>query len=136
MKAVPNNKLVQYVLNNCFREFQEIRNRYIAEENSLLSIEEHTLIYKYTEGGYGLLNERLRVSKGKDLSEFGKLLDQTLAKLPDYEDITYRTTDLTPKELEKYITSNENNSILVEHSFISTSNRNLLLMNLEEIVSS
>ncbi len=90
-----------------------------------MSIEERTLIYKYTEDGYESLNEKLRVSEAKELTVLGKFLVNAIAKLPDYEDITYRAADLTANELKKYLDAQKNNSILVEHSFISTSKSNL-----------
>ncbi len=108
------NKLRQYVINNCAREFEEVKNRNRQVANNVLSPEEQTLIYKYTEDGYEGLNERLRKSKGKNLSEFGKLLDKVIAKLPNYEDVIYRSVDLTDSELQKYIDAKENNAILVQ----------------------
>ena len=115
------NKLQEYVILNCSRELEEIKNRNIGGVYSILTLEEHALIYKYTEDGYESLNEKLRLSKGKDFSEFGKFLDKTLSKLSNYEDITYRSVDLTNNEWQKYIEAKENNGILVEHSFISAS---------------
>jgi hypothetical protein len=121
MKAFAKNKVLDYVIFNCSREFEEVKSRNVEDINNILSLEEQTLIYKYTEDGYEGLNERLRISKGKDFSEFGKLLNKTVAKLSNYEGITYRAADLTNNEIQKYIKAKEKNSILVEHSFISTS---------------
>jgi hypothetical protein len=121
MKIKPNTRLFKYVIHNLSRELEEVKTSEIVYVKSDLSLEERTLIYKYTEDGYEQLNERLRVSKGKDISEFGKLLDKTMAKLPDYEDITFRAADLTDIELQNYLSAHENNGILVEHSFVSTS---------------
>ncbi|HEY8782805.1 MAG TPA: ADP-ribosyltransferase [Mucilaginibacter sp.] len=118
MKIFAVTKLLQYVITNCSREFEEVKSRNISD---VLSFEEQAIIYKYTEDGYERLNERLRISKGKEFSQFGKFLDKALAKLPNYEDVTYRAVDLTNTELQKYIDAKENNSILVEHSFISAS---------------
>lgn len=113
--------LEEFVSLKVSRELEEVKASAIANVNSLLSIEERTLIYKYTEDGYGKLNEALRISKGKNYTDFGYYLDKTLAKLPSYEDILYRSADLSQFELQKYLDANKNNSILVEHSFISTS---------------
>jgi len=115
------NKLQEYVFLNCSRELEEVKRSHIVNVKSQLSLEECTLIYKYSEDGYEHLNERLRISKGKDFSEFGILLDQTLAKLPNYEDITYRAIDLTDNEMLRYIDARRNNTTLVEYSFISAS---------------
>jgi len=112
-------KLEEYVRNYCSRELIEARKK--SATIGYLSSEEHALIYKYTEDGYESVNEKLRLSDGRDYSDFGKFLDRTLAKLPDYEDIAYRAVNLTPFEMQKYLDAYANNSILVEHSFISAS---------------
>ncbi|MDR3697876.1 ADP-ribosyltransferase [Mucilaginibacter sp.] len=91
------------------------------KHSHLLTIEEQTLIYKYTEDGYETLNEKLRISKGKELSQFGKFLDKTIAKLPNYEGIAYRSAKLIDSELKKYIEAKENIGILVEHLFLQVS---------------
>jgi hypothetical protein len=113
--------LLEYVNNNYSKELNEVKNSPIAKVDSNLSLEERTLIYKYTEDGFEYLNEILRLSGGKKTTEFGKLLDKTLSKLPNYEDILYRSADLTVFEMQKYLDAFKNNGILVEHSFISTS---------------
>lgn len=115
------SKLQKYVSVNCPRELNEVRNSAIADVDSKLSIEERTLIYKYTEDGYENLNENLRISEGREISEFGRLLKKTIDKLPDYQDLCYRSVNLTPHEFQKYSNAKNNNGILVEHSFISTS---------------
>ena len=115
------NKLRQYVTDNCAWELEEIKNKNLFIVQNVLSLEEHVIIFKYTEDGYESLNENLRLSEGKNLSEFGKYLDKTLNKLPDYKGIAYRSVKITDNELQKYLKAKENNSILVEHSFISAS---------------
>jgi hypothetical protein len=114
-------KLEEYVSLNLSRELKEVKLRNIANVNNPLSIEECTLIYKYTEDGFEQLNEILRASKGENYTEFGSLLDKTISKLPNYEDILYRSVNLSQFELQKYLDAANKNSILVEHSFISTS---------------
>ena len=114
-------KLVAYVCKNYTRELDEVKNSEIANVFSDLSIEERTIIYKYTEDGYAGLNETLRHTTGKEITEFGRFLDKTISKLPDYVGITYRCVDLTDHELQKYFNAKTNNTILVEHSFISAS---------------
>jgi hypothetical protein len=49
-----------------------------------LTVYEKAIIFKYSEDGYLDLNERLRLSEGKDISDFGIFLDECLSKLPDY----------------------------------------------------
>ena len=121
MKIYPNTKLVQYVVEKLSRELKEVTQRNIREEEKLLSFEEQTLIYKYTEDGYDGLNTRLRANTGVNDSEFGKYLDRTLSKLHNYEGIVHRAVNLTNAELQKYKDAKENSGILVEYSFISTS---------------
>jgi len=114
-------RLIEYVNRNCERELNEVRNSPIAELDSNLTVEERTLIYKYTEDGFEYLNETLRLSAGKQYTEFGEFLDKTLSKLANYEDILYRSANLTTFEIQKYLDGYQNNGILVEHSFVSTS---------------
>jgi predicted house-cleaning noncanonical NTP pyrophosphatase (MazG superfamily) len=114
-------KLEAFVHENYQREFDEVRKGPIADVETVLTTEERTLIYKYTEDGFAYLNEFLRKNHGQEITEFGKLLDKVLSKLPNYVDIVYRVVDLTNYELEKYSVAETNNSILVEHSFVSAS---------------
>ena len=84
-----------------------------------LSIYEKALIYKYTNDGFEELNEKLRVSYGYDISEFGKLLLNALSKLPDFKGLTYRCAELTTNELNKYIEAFDSNHIIVEPTSFS-----------------
>jgi hypothetical protein len=65
MKISPKTRLLQYVIFNYSREFEEVKSRNIGNINNNLSLEEQTLIYKYTEDGYESLNEQLRTTNGK-----------------------------------------------------------------------
>ncbi|GAA3976196.1 ADP-ribosyltransferase [Mucilaginibacter dorajii] len=112
-------KLDEYVHQYCSRELIEVQKKLVNTD--LLRLEEHALIYRYTEDAYETLNEQLRLSGGQNSSDFGKFLNKTLAKLPDYEDIVYRAVNLTAFELQKYLDAYSNNTILVEHAFISAS---------------
>jgi hypothetical protein len=116
-----SNELRDYVSFTFPRELAEVKNSAISKIDGVLSIEERTLIYKYTEDGYEELNEQLRISKGKEYTKFGRMLDSTLSRLPNYEDVVYRAANLTPNELQKYLEAKNNKAILVEHSFISAS---------------
>ena len=49
------------------------------------------------------------------------MLENTLRKLPNYKGLVFRSANLTDAELERYEDAYEKNTILVEHSFISTS---------------
>ncbi len=72
---VKKSKLFKYVSSFLDREFAEVKISPIADVDSILSLEERTLIYKYSEDGYENLNISLRKSLGKNNTEFGRLLD-------------------------------------------------------------
>jgi len=112
------SKLVKYV--HEYLEF-ELKSVSIGLVASDLSMEERTLIYKYSEDGYESANRSLRKSSGQTHTEFGKFLETTLKKLPDYKGLVYRSANLNPAELDRYVQAYHKNAILVEHSFISTS---------------
>jgi hypothetical protein len=86
-----------------------------------LSMEERTLIYKYSEDGYESANRSLRKSLGQTHTQFGKFLETTLRKLPDYKGLVFRSANLSHTELDRYIQAFNKSTILVEHSFISAS---------------
>lgn len=115
---------------------EEYANRYLEQEMQGLSyshindykdlsIYEAALIYKYSNDGYEDLNEELRKSAGKNISNFGKLLNKCLAKLPNYEGLVYRCADLSLRELNRYIEAESLNKPITEHSFVSTSKSEL-----------
>jgi hypothetical protein len=104
-------KLVKYVSSYLDREFLTVNTGPIADLVSVLSLEERTLIYKYFEDGYEGVNSILRKSLGKNNTEFGRLLDNTLRKLPDYKGVVYRSVNLTSSEIEKYEVACEKNAI-------------------------
>lgn len=86
-----------------------------------LTVHEKAIIFKYSEDGYEDLNERLRLSEGKDISDFGLLLDECLSKLPDYQNVVYRGEGLTDLELDKYYSAFRHDEPLREHYFGSSS---------------
>lgn len=103
---------------------QEIKIIENSERNNCLpelTIFEKAIIYKYTEDGFEDLNEKLRVRKGQEIPIFGKLLDECLAKMPNFEGIIYRGVNLTNIELERYVLAQQNDEILTENHFISSS---------------
>lgn len=67
------------------------------------------------------LNEELRKTNGNKITNFGKLLDKCLAKLPNFEDIVYRGVNLTTKELNRYIDAYNENLNIIECQFLSSS---------------
>ena len=86
-----------------------------------LTVYEKAIIFKYSEDGYLDLNETLRLSEGKDISNFGILLDKCLNKLPDYQGIVFRGVEMTYNELDKYRLAFINKESVTEHFFLSTS---------------
>lgn len=86
-----------------------------------LTVYEKAIIFKYSDDGYEDLNERLRLSEGKDISDFGILLDECLFKLPDYQGIVYRGDEISKLEFDKYVLCHE--KVIPYHgfSFFSTS---------------
>ena len=126
MRIAPNNKLHKYVNEYLAHELKQVRSSPIASIDSILSIEERVLIYKYSEDGYESVNSTLLKSKGKINTDYGKLLEKTLLKLPDYKGIVYRNVILSATQLAIYENALAKNLILVEHCFISTSKSPLI----------
>jgi hypothetical protein len=116
----------EYAKKYLFREIHLIES---SEEglNALpgLTVYEKAIIFKYSEDGYLDLNEKLRLSEGKDISDFGLLLDECLSKLPDYQDVVYRGEGLTDSELERYYLAFKHNEPLKECFFASSSKSRL-----------
>lgn len=79
------NSIEEYSKNKPAREIAEILSGNRNKELPELSIFGKALVFKYSVDGYDTLNENLRKSKGKNLSEFGKLLNKALDKLPNFE---------------------------------------------------
>lgn len=112
---------------------EEYANKYLENELKIiegsnrkivlpeLTIFEKAIIYKYSEDGYQDLNEKLRISNGAILPIFGKLLAETLKKLPNFVDNIYRGVNLTKDEYGRYLEAFFNNEIICEPFFISTS---------------
>jgi hypothetical protein len=115
----------EYAKEYLFREIKEIEtsNRLnILEE---LTVYEKAIILKYSTDGYEDLNEKLRLSDGKDISVFGVFLEKCLEKLPDFQGRVYRGVNLNKYELRTYIKAFENDIPVKESFFISTSESQL-----------
>ncbi len=102
-------------------EVAEIIRTDRLKEYPELSIYEKAIIFKYSDDGYENLNEQLRVSKGVKNNFFGKVLDESLKKLPDFIEFVYRGVELNKSELEHYKACFEKKKFVTEHSFFSTS---------------
>jgi len=93
-----------------------------------LTLYEKSIIYKYTNDGFEGINELLRSSKGKIFDDFGTFLNRSLNKLPNFDGLVYRAAQLTEAEIERYRVACNDNSILKEYSFVSTSKSRLIAM--------
>ena len=115
-------ELEKYVQENFFDELEKVR-RDFSNEFPRLTDAEKTIIYKYTDDDFTFIgiNQTLRRSEGLIVDDFAKYLDFALSKLPNYNQITYRGTELDEKDVEKYIKSYQNGTILTEFGFFSTS---------------
>jgi hypothetical protein len=113
--------LVKYVHQYLGHELRSVSAEAVRLVQPTLSVEEQTLIYKYSEDGYEEVNTALRNSLGRDFTPLAKFLESTLDKLPDYKGLVHRSANLTQAKLDKYVQAFNNSAILVEHSFVSTS---------------
>ena len=122
------NAIEKYSKQNLLREIRAIKNSDRNTEVPELTIYEKSIVYKYSEDGYETVNEILRDSKGKENTEFGKLLNIVLDKLPSFDGLVYRSANLTTLELQRYSEALKTKDSLKEYSFISTSKSRLTAM--------
>ena len=95
-----------------------------ADELPNLTIYEKAIIFAYTDVNgeqHQILNEKLRASKGADVSDFGHHLEATLAKLEDYEDLVFRGVDKDYCDVQKYIKAKNTKTSVTEYQFLSAS---------------
>ena len=126
--AVLNIELTHYNMTNIEKYFEDrlkdevciVRRDYLTVLPELNNLEK-AVIYWYSDGGFIGINEILLESKGKKDSPLGEYLDLALSKLPNFEGITFRGTDLSRSEIRKYQQAFDDKIIITEHSFLSTS---------------
>jgi hypothetical protein len=111
----------EYAKEYLFREIKEIETSYRLNILTELTVYEKAIIFKYSEDGYEDLNEKLRLSNGNNISNYGILLGDSLSKLPNYEGIVYRGVKLNNVELNKYMSAFSKDEPIVEPFFVSTS---------------
>ena len=87
---------------------------------------EKAIINKYSLDGYEGINEQLRKTKGKEIPEFGRLLNIVLGKLPDYRDVVYRGVTLTQRQIQRYRNALLNGTEITEYAFISSSTSRII----------
>jgi ADP-ribosyltransferase exoenzyme len=111
-----------------------IINKYFPNTLTELTVEEKAVIYWYSNGGYEGLNHILRESKGKSIPPFGILLDLALSKLPSYNFVVYRGLIFTSFRIEKYREALENETLITENAFTSTSTRRETALQFGQII--
>lgn len=116
--------LSDFVEQKLFTTLQEVRNQGLTDE--VLSIYEITLIYHYTESGYENTNEVLIQNKGVITTPYAQFLADTLQKLPDYQDVVFRGTTLIPSQKQRYMVANQQNILVTEPLFLSTSRSEII----------
>jgi hypothetical protein len=110
-------ELDEYVHNRLAAEFALVSRQMSDKLVSVLTNEEKTLIYKYSNDGF-YVNERLREGELKKIP-FAEYLDFTLSKLPDYEGVVFRGAKLSQTEIARYKTASENDAVIFNPSFLS-----------------
>jgi ADP-ribosyltransferase exoenzyme len=113
--------LKKYVQTHLQNELDIIRGSDRANVLPELSFEKKAIIYRYTDTGHFGVNEALRDSSGKKVTEFSKHLDDCLSKLPNYEGLVFRGMKFTPSRLQQYRHAFETDTPIIEHAFMSTS---------------
>lgn len=115
----------KHLKNQLLRYLKHIENKTFSD-NEILKKEEIAVIYAYTEDMYAPLNERLRRNLGQLDTEFGKELDLILAKLPNFENRVFKGTSLNSRRLAYYEDAFNNNDLVVNYAFESTSKSELM----------
>ena len=110
------------------REINEIETSNRKLELPELSVYEKAIIYKYSNDGYDSVNEKLRISEGKETIELGKLLRRVINKLPSYVGLVYRGANLTSIEIRRYEKALKLNNGIKEFSFLSCTHSRLIAM--------
>lgn len=122
------SKTEQYVSRYLEKELLDIVNSKRNEDTPGLTSFEKAIIYKYSNDGYESLNQALRKGLSNSEHEFGSLLAAALDKLDSYSGLVYRNVNLAFKEIEFYREALNQNQLVTEYPFISTS-RSVLVAN-------
>jgi hypothetical protein len=110
-----------FVHQNFQESFEIVRDSERANVLPMLTLEEKTIIYEYTNWEYLTVNSSLRESKGTNVSKFAQYLDTVLSKLPNYKNVVHRGTELPESVLNVFKYAFLNNIPIIEHGFLSTS---------------
>jgi hypothetical protein len=116
------NQLNQYVHQNFQESLEIVSNSGRAHVLPILTLEEKTIIYEYTNWEYLTVNSALRESKGINISNFAQYLDTVLSKLPNYKGrAVHRGAESKEHLLGFYQQAFANNIPIIEHGFFSAS---------------
>ncbi len=112
------NDFVEQELQWALENYQKLKPN---ADLSPLTVQEAVLLYEYTKDAYNRLNRGIRQqSTDAYILEYETHLNAVLAKLPDYEGLVFRGANVSPERLIKYTTALENDEILQENCFLST----------------
>lgn len=120
------NQLEKYVHQNFQESFEEVSNSVRADVLAMLTLEEKTIIYEYTNWEYLTVNSSLRESKGANVSEFAQYLDTVLSKLPSYKNVVHRGAELSEPLFDIFQHSFVNKIPIIEYGFLSTSKSQII----------
>ncbi len=120
-------KIEKYVKKNLPEILTEILVTYRKSEAIELTNFEKALIYKYSDDEYEFVNNHLRNNKGQ-FNDFGKILNKSLGKLPDYTKLCFRAVKLNSNVIQKYEDALKSSSKITEYSFLSCSTSRLVAM--------
>jgi ADP-ribosyltransferase exoenzyme len=123
------NQLNQYAHQNFQESLEIVRSSERANVLNMLTLEEKTIIYEYTDWEYLTVNSSLRESKGTIVSEFAQYLDTVLSKLPNYVGVVHRGAELSKPQFHVFQHSFLNKIPVIEYGFLSTSQEQIVATN-------
>ncbi|MEK7255024.1 MAG: hypothetical protein AAB316_09785 [Bacteroidota bacterium] len=112
------NDAETYVENYLRSLLPDFQRKGLGQSVTELNVWEKVLIYKYSLDGYESLNKALRRGKPHPME---RLLNEALAKLPDFEDVVFRGADLGESKKQFYKQAFENQEVFTEPAFLSAS---------------
>lgn len=116
-----------FVESNFNNQLQEFLTKKLGQGITSLDDYQKTLIYDYTKNGHETLNDQLLSGKVDERhSYYCGFLNEALDDLFDLEGIVFRGVNLSENQIDRYRTAKENNDIIVEPAFTSTSTSNLV----------
>ncbi|MFN8347728.1 MAG: ADP-ribosyltransferase [Spirosomataceae bacterium] len=117
-------QLSDFVIQYFPSALQQVQNLKIEDE--VLNVYEIALIYHYTDSGYETVNETLIQNKGIITTDYERLLNAALKKLPSYQGVVFRGAVLSKKQKQRYTDALNTNSSVPEPFYLSTSKSELI----------